>query len=62
MISELKEQQQRFEEIMSALYNFPCDKCPAKNVCYNENTTTEDVRYTCEETLWYYIQTGEVLV
>lgn len=62
MVSELKEQQQRFEEIMSALVNFPCDKCPAKNICYSENATTEDIHYTCEETLWHYIKTGEILI
>lgn len=62
MVSELKEQQQRFEEIMSALPNYPCDKCPANDVCHSENTTTEDVHYTCEETLWHYIKTGEILI
>ena len=60
-MSNEKEQYERFESLLQHI-NFPCEKCPANEVCHSESTTTEDIQYTCEETLWHYIQTGRILI
>lgn len=66
MISELKEQQQRFEEIMSALPNYPCSKCPVHKECaeYMAQVKTEkelDECPTCEEILLYWVMHNKFL-
>lgn len=60
MSSELKEQKQRFEDLMRWVV-VHCDNCPAKEVCYSEDTIAAEVTVTCEDTWWHYIQTGEIL-
>ena len=61
MSSELKEQKQRFEDLMRWVV-VHCENCPAKEVCYSKDTTTAEVTVTCEDTWWHYIQTGEILI
>ena len=62
MASELKEQKQRFEDLLRWV-ELPCTICPAKEVCYPKGiATTAEVTVTCEDTWWHYIQTGEILI
>ena len=59
---KLKEQYKRFKEVttVDGICIIKCDNCPLKEKC--ENLEREyDFEYTCEETLWHYIQTGEFL-
>lgn len=61
-MSELKEQRKRFEEVITenGLCIIKCENCPLKEKCEDPNRDY-DFEYTCEETLWHYIQTGEFL-
>lgn len=54
-----KEQFIRFSEIVK---NQRCENCPITEKCHDENTTTNGFQYTCEETLWHYVKTGEFLL
>ena len=58
-MSNEKEQFFRFCELVK---NQRCEYCPVNKKCHDESTTTENFQHTCEETLWYYIKTGDFLL
>lgn len=58
-MSNEKEQFFRFCELVK---NQQCEDCPINKKCHDENTTTEDIQHTCEETLWHYVKTGSFLL
>lgn len=58
-MSNEKEQFARFSKIVE---NTRCEYCPIQDKCHDDNTTTEDIQHTCEETLWHYVKTGEFLL
>lgn len=64
MVSEIKEQQKRFESLIGT--NFPCNRCPVQNACekaMKEVKSEKDLDNcpTCEETLFYWVVQGTFL-
>jgi hypothetical protein len=69
MISEKREQLNRFEDLINegiGIKGFPCAKCPVREQCEAQMATVingkrlEDTP-TCEETIFHWMMTGEFL-
>ena len=68
-MSNEREQFERFESLIENTFGvkgIPCSKCPIRQECETEmanvkNEKDLDKCPTCEETLWHYVKTGELL-